>query len=109
MPTTIEKQPRESILYDLRFYDEDGETDFRDGEGITAVVASVVVITPHGRVAEVQPLVAGAPLHDGDKTVQVRLAGGTDGEKYNVYALVDTNLGNVMETDGTLYVKEVFK
>lgn len=105
MPTQISKQPDESWLYDLKFYDEEGNTDFRDGEVVDHVVS--VDITAKGVVAEENPLVKADVMHDGDKTVQVRLAGGTNGEKYNVKCLVVTSLGNTAECDGTLKIKEV--
>lgn len=106
MPQVIDKQQRESILYDLHGYDEDNETDFRTGEAITGI--DLVTITAHDRVTEVAPLVYTDEVHDSDKTVQIRLTGGTVGEKYNISILVTTSLGNVIEFDGTLRIIESF-
>lgn len=105
MPNIVSKQPSESFIYDFRFYDTEGVTDFIEGETITQVLS--IVSTAKGIVGEVDPVVISGIVHDSDKIVQARLTGGTDGEKYNLSCIAVTSLGNIAETDGTLRVKNI--
>ena len=70
MSYALTKQPWEDKIYQLAYPLNEGET--------LAGVDSLLV-TPRGRVAEIDPLLATDAVVSGDQA-QFRVAGGTDGE-----------------------------
>ena len=85
-----EKQPGETLDYDISF------EDFLDLRGDTG--ASHVVNAPAGITLEASTLSAGV--------VKVWLSGGTDGQTYIIEAVVTTTGGRVKEGEIAIKVKE---
>lgn len=87
---TLEKQPSESLVYDMEFL---GRLD--DDETLTAV--SSVTATPSG-------LTIGTASYSGTRA-QFRISGGSSGVKYKVTAVVTTSASNTIEGEGYLFVR----
>lgn len=102
-PTTgldvLVKQPGENRLYDIPF-----EQELRAADSIASVAS--VTVEAQGDVAEISALTKeGAAAHNTD-TVQQRLSGGTDGERYKIEAVAITTAGDTIEVDVMLYVRD---
>lgn len=89
--TTLVKQPSEVRTYRMDFRRSLDRDDFISG------VLSVSV-TP-GTITVDNPSSA-------EKTVSFRVSGGIDGESYNIKVIVSTSLGQTIEGDGLLVVRE---
>lgn len=95
----LTKQPGENRLYDIPFSQE-----LRTSDTISSVTS--ITATAMGDVTEVTALsIAGSPAHD-DDTVQPRISGGTDGERYKIEAIVATTGGDTLEVDVMLKVAD---
>jgi len=98
MAIELYKQPSESRLYHFNFSNllAAGET-----------IASVTSVTQikYNRISGSQNLTIGTPTNS-TSAVQVRLSGGTNGEKYKVTALITTSSSNILEMEGILYIKD---
>ena len=88
---TLEKQPADSLLYDMEFVGR-----LAEGETLTAV--SSVTAAPSG-------LTVGTPSYSGTRA-QVRLGGGTGGVTYKVTIVVTTSASNTIEGEGNLFVRD---
>lgn len=88
---TLEKQPSESLLYDMDFV---GRLD--DGETITAVVSATG--SPSG-------LTIGSASYSGTRA-QFRISGGTAGVTYKITVVITTSASNTREGEGNLFVRE---
>ena len=93
------KQPDENRLYNIPFSQE-----LRSSDTISSVTS--VTAAAQGDVTQVTALtIAEAPAHD-DDTVQPRISGGTDGERYKIEAIVATAGGDTLEVDVMLKVED---
>lgn len=94
----LEKQPSESRLFDV-----DYSGDLLTGDTIATIVSSTITSKNH---------VAGSVLASLDSSnigtgvVQLRISGGTDKEQYLVTVIITTTLGDTLEGDGLLNVRE---
>ena len=89
---TLEKQPSESLLYDMDFV---GRLD--DGETITAV--SSVTASP------ADELTIGTASYSGTRA-QFRISGGTAGVTYKITVVITTSASNTREGEGNLFVRD---
>lgn len=96
MSYALTKQPWEDKIYQLAYPLNEGET--------LAGVDSLLV-TPRGRVAEIDPLLATDAVVSGDQA-QFRVAGGTDGEDYAIRVRVLTSNGDKLEEDVQIRVQD---
>lgn len=87
------KQPGESRLYEFDF-----SPLLAAGEVLTGVTS--VTVTPDGLTLSGSAAYSGA-------TVQQRIAGGTTGTRYVVTVVVTTSLGNTLEVEGILQVRDL--
>lgn len=94
----LEKQPRESRLFDVDFAD-----DLLSGDSIT-VVQSVTVANKNNVDSSLLPSVDSENING--SLVQLRLSGGTNQEQYLITVLISTSLGDTLEGDGLLNVLE---
>lgn len=90
---SLVKQPSESRIFSMDFAGL-----MAAGETITSV--SSVTATPNGLT------LAGSPAASGQVATQ-RIAGGTSGHKYVVTFIVTTSLGNTLEGEGILQVRDL--
>lgn len=88
---TLEKQPTESLLYDMDFVGR-----LEDGETLTAV--SAVTGSPSG-------LTIGTASYSGTRA-QFRISGGTSGTTYKITVTVTTSASNTLEGEGNLFVRD---
>ena len=87
----LEKQPTESLLYDMDFL----------GRMVTGTTISSIVsftASPSG--------LSVSPATFGDTRVQVRIGQGTSGVKYKLTAIVTDSAGNTLEGEGYLFVRD---
>jgi hypothetical protein len=90
--TVLEKRPAASRLYDFDFAPQMGESDtITSITSITANPATVITL--------------GTPTASG-KLAQIRLGAGTDGVMYLLTAVVVTNTGDILQTEGYLFVRD---
>ena len=87
----LEKQPAESLLYDMEFVGR-----MEDGTTITAVDS--VTGSPSG-------LTIGTASYSGTRA-QFRVSGGTAGTKYKITVVVTTSDSNTLEGEGNLFVRD---
>jgi len=87
----LEKQPRESRVYTIDF-----SPNMQEGETITSV--TTFDVTPAG-------LTYNSATPSG-QLIAVRFSGGTASTQYKWSAVVVTSLGNTLEDDGYLHVKD---
>jgi len=91
------KQPRTDRLFHMDF------SAALLGARIQAVDS--IVSSSRAKVAGSAPLVIGAASHNGH-TVAFRVGGGTSGESYTVTVVVTDTMGNTLEGDGLMVVRE---
>lgn len=99
-PDKLDKEPYESRLYDFDF-----SAKLLNG----AVISSVdsITATAMGNVAGAVALTV-SNITFTTTRVQVRLAGGTDGEDYHIDCrVIDSPNGNKLEANGILRVREI--
>jgi hypothetical protein len=87
----LRKQPAESRVYSIDFVNL-----LKTGDSLATVTS--VTATPAG-------LAVGTGTIDGT-TVQFTLSSGTHGVQYYVEAVVATTLGEVLEGDGRIFVRD---
>ena len=87
------KQPSEDNVYTFEF-----RQLLADEESISSVTS--VSGAPSG-------LTIGAPTHDSNSKVHVRISGGAADVKYKITAVVTTSLGNTKEGEGYLLVTDI--
>lgn len=93
---TLIKQPSESRLYSIDF-----TPLLSSGETVSSVT-SFTSDQPTGAAAlSISGIAASASL------AQARIAGGTDKYAYKITAVVSTSLGNTLEGEGILQVKDL--
>lgn len=90
-PATLYKQPSESRLFSFEF-----SANMSSGETISSITS--VIAAPTG-------VTLGTPTASGTK-VQVRISGGTNNTQYTITGIVVTSLGNILEGEGYLVVKD---
>lgn len=89
--TTLVKQPSEIRTYKMDFRRSLDRDDLISGVvSVSAYPDSITVDNPSSS----------------DKTVSFRVSGGNDGESYNIRVIVSTSLGQTIEGDGLLVVRE---
>lgn len=93
MSTTNIKQPGESRMYTMDFT----PLLARDGESL---VSAVVAAEPAGLTLDGTAVVS-------ERMAQQRIAGGTAGMSYKVTFTVTTSLGNTLEGEGNLIVRDL--
>lgn len=89
---TLTKQPSESRIYDM---------DFGANMSTAETIISVTSYTasPSGLTLDPAVSISG-------KKVQKRISGGVAGTVYKVTAVILTSLGNVLEGEGLLHVRD---
>lgn len=97
-PVTLIKQPAESRLYVMDF-----SANLAAGETI-ASVTSFTSDAPTGAATLTISSIAAASDGLG---AQARVAGGSDGARYKLTALVTTNMSNILEGEGYLQVRDL--
>lgn len=93
---SLVKQPVESRLFAMDF-----SALLASGESVSAVT-SFTADTPTGAAALTISSVAAAGSY-----AQARIAGGTSGFVYKCTAVITTSLGNTLEGEGLLQVKDL--
>lgn len=99
MPDVFRKQPWEERTFVADFSDT-----LRSGRVIASIVSVNVDASSPGGMTD---LTVGTQSIDGDNTVAIRLAGGTDGESYPVRTRVTDDNGDRLESDDILQVREI--
>lgn len=90
------KQPSESRVYAVDF-----SANLTSSETIAASPAPTVTATPSGLT------ITSVASDTTGKKVQFRVSGGTNGIQYKVTSVVVTSLGNTLEEEGILIVKDL--
>lgn len=95
--TTLQKQPWEERIFVFNFTnDMDPEEIISDTEGV-----DVVAVSSGSNTLVVSGLTASG------QSLSTKFAGGTTGQTYTIRARVVTSLGQKLELDGKLQVKEL--
>ncbi len=94
MSQTLVKQPGESRVYTMDF-----SANLIDGETVTSVIG--VTGSPDGLT------IGAASVTSDGKKAQFRVSSGVDGSSYKITVSVNTSLSNILESDGTLLVKQL--
>lgn len=92
MSDTRVKQPAESRLFSMDF---------------TADLSPAEVLVTASCTAAPTGLTLTGPASVNSKVAQQRIAGGTAGTRYKVTFVVTTSLGNTLEAEGYLLVKDL--
>jgi len=92
---TLEKQPSESIPFDMEFVGR-----MNAGETISGVTSFT------GSPSGVGALTIATASYSGTKA-QARISAGTAGVKYKITVVVTTTAGNTREGEGYLFVRNV--
>lgn len=92
---TLVKQPGESRLYTMRF------GGLLEGGATSIVSVTSYTASPSGLTMPDSPAVVGS---DG---AQRRISGGTDGDRYKITVRAVDNLGNTLEAEGFLQVRDI--
>ena len=90
----LEKQPSESLLYDMDFTG-------RLASGVTIVSVTSVDFTPDDVVDDDFDI--GGAVPSGTR-IQFRCSDGTAGTKYKITAVVVDSAGNTLEGEGYLFI-----
>jgi len=101
------KQPWEERRYNFDFRAPTVQSKDHlvpSGRSIASVDSVDVLASQNGQT---DLTVKWAPVHDTDAVVQVTLAGGTDGEDYPVRVRVIDDLGQQLEGDGIIKVRDL--
>jgi hypothetical protein len=96
MSKILYKTPAESFIYTIGF-----EKSMEQTESISTI-SSLTISPPHSGTETIT--IDSSPLIVG-KDIQFRISGGTDGQSYKVTAVITTSLGNTMEEDFILVVR----
>lgn len=97
----LTKQPGENLLLDMPLAER-----MRTGDTISGFVATFPSFTNMGKVAESADIAIVSSAYSGT-TAQVRVSGGQHLENYKITVRVTTTLGDTVEADGMLYVREL--
>lgn len=99
MAEELYKQPSESRLYHFIF------TNLLSSGEVIELISSVAQVNL-GKVAGSSALTIGSQSYS-DNAIQIRISGGTVGESYKLTAIGISSVGNILEVDGILHVKEL--
>lgn len=93
---SLVKQPSESRLYSMDF-----SALLAAGESIASVTSFTAATPPDAAALTISAIAASGPY------AQARIAGGTAAFRYTVTAVVLTSLGNTLEGEGLLQVRNL--
>lgn len=103
MPDLLEKQPAESRLYDMDFGPK--MVQGSSPEAITSVDSvTQLEVLPDGTTQSTTDLVFPSAATFAAQVAQQRIEVGLDTKTYKVTYVVSTDLGNVLEAEGLLFV-----
>jgi hypothetical protein len=96
----LTKQPGENILFDMPL-----AKIMRTGDTISGYVATFPTYTNMGKVASSTNITIVSSTYSGT-TAQIRISAGQANENYKITVRVTTTLGDTIEADGMLYVRD---
>jgi len=105
LPTQV-KQPWEERIYDFDFRSPTVDADKHlvpEGRSIASVDSVEVLPNQNGN----DDLTVASPTTNGDARVQAKFSGGTDGEDYPVRVRITDDLGQKIEGDGVMQVRDL--